>query len=131
MEARGISAASPARWMELRRVAAFVYARRSNAGGRAMRTMLKVVIPSDSGNKAIKDGTLPQIMEKVIADLKPEAAYFTTFDGDRTAYFVFDMKDSATMPVIAEPFFMGLNARVQFSPVMNAEDLKTGLGKLR
>jgi hypothetical protein len=96
-----------------------------------MRTMLKVTIPTDAGNKAIKDGSLPQILEKVMGEIKPEAAYFTTFDGERTAYFVFDLKDSSMIPSIAEPFFMGLNAGVQFAPVMNPEDLKTGLGRLR
>jgi hypothetical protein len=93
--------------------------------------MMKVQIPIEAGNRAIKDGTLPQILEKVFAEIKPEATYFMTFDGERTAYVVFDLKDSTLIPSIAEPFFMGLNARVQFSPVMNGEDLKTGLGKLR
>ena len=34
------------------------------------------------------------------------------------------------MPVMAEPFFMALNAAVQWTPVMTASDLKTGLEKL-
>jgi hypothetical protein len=42
---------------------------------------------------------------------------------------VFDMKDASSIPVVAEPFFMGLNADVQFTPVMNADDLKAGLEK--
>jgi hypothetical protein len=33
--------------------------------------------------------------------------------------------------VVAEPFFMGLNAKVTFLPVMNADDLQKGLGSLQ
>ncbi len=44
---------------------------------------------------------------------------------------VFDLKDSSDLPRIAEPFFMGLNATVEFTPVMNADDLKAGLGKMK
>ena len=95
-----------------------------------MRMTLKVTLPTEAGNKAIKDGTLPQVIEKVSGFIKPEAVYFSTFDGERTAYFVFDMKDSADIPSIAEPFFMGLNATCQFSPVMNQHDLQNGLKKL-
>jgi len=33
------------------------------------------------------------------------------------------------VPVISEPFFMGLNADVSYAPVMNADELKAGLEK--
>ena len=36
----------------------------------------------------------------------------------------------ADMPRVAEPFFMGLNAKVEYAPAMNAEDLKKGLSRL-
>jgi len=96
-----------------------------------MRFLVKVNIPVEPGNAAAKAGKLGATIQSILAEQKPEAAYFTTFDGERTAYFVFDLKDSAMIPVIAEPFFVELGARVEFSPVMNAEDLKTGLSKLR
>ena len=70
-------------------------------------------------------------MEKTIGELvtnyRPEAAYFTTKNGNRNAIFVVDLKDVSLMPVIAEPFFFKLNASVDFSPAMNVEDLKKGL----
>jgi hypothetical protein len=37
------------------------------------------------------------------------------------------MKDSSEIVKIAESFFSELNARVEFFPVMNADDLKKGL----
>lgn len=94
-----------------------------------MRTMLKIAIPVESGNAAIRDGRLPKLMAEQLERLRPEAAYFFADRGVRTALFVIDLKDPSDIPVIAEPFFMELNATVEAAPVMNAEDLKKGLAK--
>jgi len=95
-----------------------------------MRTLVKVTIPVEAGNAAIKDDRLGKIMQTTMETLKPEAAYFFGYHGRRSAWFVFDLKSSADIPSIAEPFFLGFNADVEFFPVMNAEDLKAGLGKI-
>jgi hypothetical protein len=95
-----------------------------------MRTMMRVTIPVETGNAAIKSGRLPQLMGEVMARMKPEAAYFTADGGSRTAYFFVDLKDQSDIPVYAEPFFQELNASVEFMPVMNADDLKKGLSQV-
>lgn len=95
-----------------------------------MRTMLKVVLPVEAGNKAIVDGTLPKTVQNMVEANKPEASYFYAENGKRSMLFVFDMKDATQIPKIAESFFMELNAEVQFYPVMNAHDLKIGLAKV-
>jgi hypothetical protein len=41
----------------------------------------------------------------------------------------FDLAEPSQMVEIAEPLFSQLNADVEFIPVMNAEDLRKGLGK--
>ena len=92
-----------------------------------MRMMLKIVIPTETGNQAIKDGSLHKIFETAMSKLKPEAAYFFPEHGLRSAMMIFDMKDASEIPAIAEPLFAGLNARLQLQPVMNADDLKKGL----
>ena len=91
-----------------------------------MRTMLKMSIPVAAGNDAIQQGRVPQVLGQIMG-LNPEAAYFFSEDGRRTALFVFDLKDPADIPGIVEPLFMGLNAAVVLTPVMNAEDLQKGL----
>jgi len=96
-----------------------------------MRTMMTVSFPTASANDSVRDGSMPKILGDTLERLKPEAAFFTTHNGLRTAYIVFDMKDASDMPSIAEPFFMGFNAGVSFSPVMNTDDLKAGLQKLQ
>jgi hypothetical protein len=96
-----------------------------------MRMMLKVHIPVESGNKGVFDGTMHRVLGQSLEHLKPEAAYFCADQGARTAYLVFDLKDVSDIPSIAEPFFNQLNAKVELKPVMNFDDLRTGLGKLR
>jgi hypothetical protein len=95
-----------------------------------MRTMLKVTVPVEAGNKAIQDGSLQKTMTEAAERLRPEAAYFFTEKGLRTALYVIDLKDPSDIPVIAEPFFIGLNAAVEFTPVMNADDLKKALERV-
>ncbi len=92
-----------------------------------MRMLLKATLPVEAANSAIKDGTMPKLMERLLADLKPEASYFVPQAGHRTMLLFFDMKDTSQIPVIVEPLFMNLNAAVEITPAMNADDLRTGL----
>jgi hypothetical protein len=89
-----------------------------------MRMLLRVSIPVETGNAAAKDGILGSTIEGILADLKPEAAYFFADDnGNRSGSIVFDMKDTSQIPAIAEPWFLAFNAKVSFRPVMNPQDL--------
>lgn len=63
------------------------------------------------------------MVKTMMGELKPEAAYFTEMDGYRTAILIVQMEKASEMPRIAEPFFLGLEAEVEFHPVMSAEDL--------
>lgn len=92
-----------------------------------MRTIMKVVMDVVASNKAITDGLLPQLIKSTTDKIKPEATYFYTVDGCRSCFMVFDLKDPSEIPGIAEPFFMKLNAKIEFHPVMNLEDLQKGL----
>jgi hypothetical protein len=86
--------------------------------------LLRVSIPVETGNAAAKAGTLGATIERILADLKPEAAYFfADDDGRRSGSVVFDMTDTAQIPAIAEPWFLALNAKVSLQPVMNPQDL--------
>jgi hypothetical protein len=86
--------------------------------------LLRVSIPVEAGNAAAKDGTLGTTIERILADLKPEAAYFLADDsGNRSGSIVFDMKDTSQIPAVAEPWFLAFNAKVSLRPIMNPQDL--------
>jgi hypothetical protein len=81
----------------------------------------------EAGNRAIEDGSLGQMLDRVMEQVKPEAAYFTAMDGMRTGLIFFDMKEPSQIPSIAEPIFNTLNAKIEFLPVMTPDDVRTGL----
>ncbi|MET7386153.1 DUF3303 family protein [Streptomyces sp. NPDC005385] len=95
-----------------------------------MRVMLRATMDTEKANELISSGKLAELMQETMEHLKPEATYFTTIDGNRACFMVFDMQDTSQIPLIAEPFFMKLGARLELAPVMNAEDLQKGLSQL-
>ena len=92
-----------------------------------MRTMLRFELGLAETNEAVRTRTMDAINAQLMDSTKPEAAYFGTENGRRTGYLVFDMVDSAQIPVIAEPLFQRMGATVEFIPVMNADELQRGL----
>ena len=89
-----------------------------------MRCLLKVSIPVETGNATISDGSLPKTIDSILADLKPEAAYFAEDNGEKTGFIFFDLKDTAQIPAVAEPWFLAFDAHIEFHPAMNLDDLK-------
>ena len=94
-----------------------------------MRMLMKVQVPTGTGNEAINDGSLGEIMGSSIEALNAEAAYFIAEDGVRTALIFFEMDDSSDIPPAAEPLFQGLGANISLLPAMNADEMRAGVGK--
>jgi hypothetical protein len=92
--------------------------------------MLRWTAPVDKGNEMVHDGSMGEIVGALMEKLQPEAAYFHAEAGERSGSMFFDMQDSSEIPGIAEMLFQGADAAVEFIPVMNADDLKKGLGSL-
>ena len=92
-----------------------------------MRMFLKVLMDVDAANRAIKDGTLPKVVEGFAAAFKPEGMWFIAQEGKRCMIAVFDMASSAQIPSVAEPFFEALGAAIELTPAMDAADLRAGL----
>ena len=94
-----------------------------------MRMMLKVNMQTDAANDLVRQGKLGSTIQAILAELKPEAAYFTEDDGQRTGFIFFDMTDSSQLPSVAEPWFLAFKARLTVRPTMNPDDLgKAGPG---
>jgi len=88
-----------------------------------MRFLVKVNLPVDAGNGAAKAGKLGPTIQSILAELTPEAVYFTDGHGQRTVFLVLEMQDASQLPAIAEPWFLAFNASVEIHPVMVPDDL--------
>jgi hypothetical protein len=88
-----------------------------------MRFLLKVTVPHEPFNAYVKDGSADKRMQAIMADTKPEAAYFTEINGKRTALLIVNMNEPSQIPAMGEPWFLVFNADVEFHPVMVGEDL--------
>ena len=95
-----------------------------------MRFLLKVNIPVEAGNAAAKAGKLGTTIQSILAELKPEAAYFAADNGQRTGFMVFEMQDASQIPAIAEPWFLAFNASIEIHPVMVPDDLAKAGGAI-
>lgn len=88
-----------------------------------MKYIMKIRMSQERGNEATSDPQFGHKMNELLAEIKAEAAYFTTINGNRGGYIIVNMNDASEMPAIAEPFFLWLNAEIDFLPVMRPEDL--------
>ena len=70
----------------------------------------------EAGNTAAKAGKRGATIQSILADLKPEAAYFTDESGQRTAFIVVEMQDASQILAIAEPWFLAFNASSEIHP---------------
>lgn len=89
-----------------------------------MRFMISFRMPTDKANAVIKEGKLPQTIQSIMEELKPEAVYFTDVDGARGGYFIVNMDEASDLAAVAEPLFFGLGATIKVHLVMTAEDLQ-------
>ncbi|AUY48882.1 hypothetical protein [Streptomyces sp. CB01881] len=95
-----------------------------------MRALLEIEIDTATTNKLISDGEVAAKFERIMGDLKPEAAYFFARNGRRCQVIVVDLADEASLPSVCEPFWLEFNATVEVHVCMNAEELREGLGRL-
>lgn len=95
-----------------------------------MRFIIRAKIPTEAGNKMVKDPNFLKNLEEYMNNTKPEAAYFFEANGDRVMGFVVDMQSADQIPAFAEPLFQRLGANVEFHPVMSFADLKKAISKM-
>ena len=92
-----------------------------------MRFIIRAKIPTEAGNRMVKDPNFLKNLEDYMNKAKPEAAYFFEADGNRVMAFIVDMQSVDQIPALAEPLFQGMHAKVELHPVMNFDELKQGL----
>jgi len=93
--------------------------------------LLTVTIPHEPFNTLVRQKKAGAILQRILGELKPEAAYFTEENGTRGAVLVIDVAEPSRVPFFAEPFFLSFNADCRFRLVMSPDELgKAGLDKL-
>ena len=95
-----------------------------------MRFLVRAQVPTDAGNKLVKNPKFLQNLEDYMKKVNAEAAYFFEAGGERTFAFIINMDTADMIPSIAEPLFQDLGAKVEFHPVMLIGDLKKALERL-
>jgi hypothetical protein len=93
--------------------------------------MISFRVPTERENAAVMDGSLPDTLQSVLEDLKPEAAYFADIEGARGGYLVVNMDDASQIPAIADPLFLAIDATVQIPPVFTPEDMPGAMESLQ
>jgi hypothetical protein len=98
-----------------------------------MRMMMLVQLPIEPFNTAVKNGTAPAKMKKIMEAIRPEHAWFGEREGKRGGILIVDVGSPSDIPRLAEPWFLTFDASVEFRIAMTAEDLAhadlIGLGK--
>ena len=96
-----------------------------------MRMLLHVKLPLEPFNSMVKNGTASAKMQRILQEQKPEAAYFTEYEGRRGGILIINVDNPSQVPFFAEPWFITFNADCEFHIVMTPEDLaKAGLDEL-
>ncbi len=96
-----------------------------------MRMLVQVKIPHKEFNAAVTDGSAEEKLKRILEETKPEAVYFTEYNGQRGAMMIVDLPDPSGIPSLSEPWFLSFNANVEFHIIMTPEDLgRAGLKAL-
>ncbi len=96
-----------------------------------MRMLMHVKLPNKEFNDYIKDGSISEKIKRILDDIRPEAVYFTEYQGRRGAIIIVDVSEPSAIPKIAEAWFLLFNAELEWHIVMNPEDIeKAGLDKI-
>ena len=93
-----------------------------------MRFLVKANWPNENANEQFASGKGAETIQGILEAIKPEAVYFGLEGGERTMFMIVNMDEASQMPGVAEPMFLGLNARLEIIPVMTPEDLAKAMG---
>ncbi|MGA3108374.1 MAG: hypothetical protein ABSD99_02810 [Candidatus Bathyarchaeia archaeon] len=94
-----------------------------------MKFLIRLHMPTESGNRMLQDPNFPKKLEGVLNQIKPEAVYFAPIEGERGIYMVVNIPSADMIAGIGEPLWMTFNCKLDFTPLMELSDLQKGLQK--
>jgi hypothetical protein len=95
-----------------------------------MRMMVTVELDTPTANQALVSGTIAEVVPQLMEQLKPEAAYFLPLGGRRGVVLFVDVPDASSIVTTCEQFWLQLNAKVEMTPCMNADELEEGIRRV-
>lgn len=96
-----------------------------------MKFLLRIRMPTESGNKMLQDPNFPKKLEGVLNQIKPEAVYFSPIEGERGISMIVNLTSADMIATIAEPLWMTFNGKLTFEPLMELSDLQKGLQNVK
>lgn len=90
-----------------------------------MKFLIRATIPNQIGNKLVDDPSFLAKMEDFIKNTRAESAFFTLYEGERTAFFTIDIESPEQMYNACEPLLM-LGAKVHRDMIMTFDQIKKG-----
>jgi len=66
-----------------------------------MRMLVNVRIPHEPFNTYVRDGSIAELIPRVMAESKPEAVYFTEQNGHRGAVLIVNVESASHIPALA------------------------------
>jgi len=94
-----------------------------------LKFLLRMHMPTDYGNKMLQDPNFQKKLEGLLNQIKPEAVYFAPVEGERGIFMIVNLPSADMIAGVAEPIWMTLNCKLDFTPVMELTDLQKGLQK--
>jgi hypothetical protein len=88
-----------------------------------MRMIMLLEFPIEPFNTFVKNGTIGAKMRAILEDAKPEHVWMSERDGKRGGIVVVDVNSASDIPRLAEPWFLTLNAQVEFRIAMTPQEL--------
>ncbi len=89
-----------------------------------MRMFLNIRIPNQLINMLILEGTVGDVIGKIMEECQPEVIDFTEQDGARGAIAVVEVATASDIPTLAESWFLKLDATCQFQIATTPGDLQ-------
>jgi hypothetical protein len=96
-----------------------------------MRMIMLVQFPIEPFNTLVKNGSMGAKMKQLLDATKPEHVWFSERNGKRGGIMIVNLDSPSDVPRLAEPWFLALNAEVEFRIAMTPEDLgRSGLDSI-
>ena len=95
-----------------------------------MRCLLEVKLDTQTSNQLIRSGRIGELVEQLLGEIKPEAAYFLPAGGRRSMLLVVDLADPSELVTKCDPFWLALGAEVDVTPVATRDDFGRGFQAL-